>query len=65
MPSVAFCAVYRYRYTMPICAALYGLVMRSDMHGQNKAAPNYSGAVNIIPKNQIRCARFRGFRDPA
>lgn len=38
MRSAAFVAVYRYRYTMRAYTALYGLAMRSDMHGQNKAA---------------------------
>ena len=46
--SAAFAVLCWYRYTMPICAALYGLAMRSDMHGQNKAAPNCSGAVEIL-----------------
>lgn len=48
MPSAAFCMVYRYRYTMPICAALYGLAMRSVCTDKKTTAPDRSGAVDII-----------------
>ena len=48
MPSAAFCMVYRYRYTMPICSAVYGLSMRSVCMDKKIAAPDRSGAVAII-----------------
>ena len=53
--SAALVVVCRYWYTMRVYTAFYGLAMWSDMHGQNKAAPNCSEAAcfsTLYARNQ-------------